>query len=371
MAILAWREIASISLTKNWQFTIPTEGSYFRISHTIGDPIPGTLRAAIGQSIEGIVFDRRLIGYKPGMEEGQFFVKPDNIARTIAVQRLDDFLIGWIIRIEELIDLATELPLSIDDIENLRIELNSKALEADLALLAASTTAALGSKANTSHQHQIENINNLAIALGEKAIASNVTAALAGKSPVGHGHQVSDVSGLQPSLDGKALKSELPQLGTTPPSNPANGLIWHEVTADRIESWIYINAKWQSLTTYRFDFPAQTGFAGGFYSLFLPLDHRYQYLFLELSTYCDYNGISPINTTTDFFKVTIWTTSDATVNVVADTGPLANSELKRVVAINATFSPTDKEFVEHRVLKTGNAPGVRIASSLTYRLIRK
>jgi hypothetical protein len=407
LAILAWREIGNISLTKNWQYTAPTDGSYFRISHTIGDPVPGTLRAAIGQSIEGIVFDRRLIGYKPGMEEGQFFTKPENIARTIAIQRLDDFLIGWIIKIEELIDLATQLPLSIDDIENLRLELNAKAAITDLTALAASTTTALGGKAPISHQHQITDVAGLAIALGEKAIASDVTTALAGKSPVGHGHGISDVTGLQTSLDTKAIasevttalagkspvghghgigdvtglqtsldakadKTELPKLSTTPPSNPTAGTIWSELlSSNRVETWIYINSKWQSLSTYKFDFPSKDSFGNGFYSLFLPLDHRYDYLFIQLSTYCDYNGSSPINATTDFFKVVIWVTSDATLNVVADTGALPNSELKKVVAINTIFSPTDKEFLEHRVLKTGSAPGTRIASSLTYRLIRK
>ncbi|PAX58365.1 hypothetical protein [Brunnivagina elsteri] len=378
--LLAWRTIGNIQLSEQWQLTNISTGNLYRITHTIDGKPSGTLRAAIGQEVESIIFDRRLIGYRSGVLEGQLFNIPDGIpSRRIAIQRLDSLPVNWTVKIEELIDLATELPLSIDDIEDLRIELNAKAAASDVAALSATTATALSGKSPAIHQHEIADINGLAIALDEKVESTDLAASeqlilaqVAQKSSIGHSHAIADTTGLQASLDAKADKTELPKLSTTPPSNPTAGTIWSELlSSNRVETWIYINSKWQTLSTYRFDFPSKDSFGNGFYSLFLPLDHRYDYLFIELSTYCDYNGSSPINGTTDFFNVVIWVTSDATVNVVADTGALPNSELKKVVTINTIFSPTDKEFLEHRVLKTGSAPGVRIASFLTYRLIRK
>jgi hypothetical protein len=198
--LLAWRNIATVALTKEWKYTVATSASFFRISHTIDSPTLGTLRGAIGQSIEGIVFDRRLMGYKPGLQEGQLFILPNEIeSRFLAIQRLDDLATNWNIRIEELINLATTLPLSIDDIENLRNLLNAKAA--------------------SNHQHQITDVSGLAIALDEKLDTTDLAASeqlliaqIAQKSPIGHGHVIADTTGLQADLDSKALTNHQHQI---------------------------------------------------------------------------------------------------------------------------------------------------------------
>lgn len=371
MAILAWREIGNISLTKNWQYTLPTEGSYFRISHIIGDPVPGTLRAAIGQSIEGIVFDRRLVGYKSGTEEGQFFAKSDDFDRRIAIQRLDDFVIGWIVKIEELIDLATQLPLSIDDIENLRLELNAKAAVDDLTALAATTTTALGGKAPISHQHQIADVENLAIALDTKAIASEVVSGLADKSPVGHGHGIGDVTGLETSLGEKAIAGNMPEAGATPPASPINGKIWHELDTNgsHVETWIRFNNRWQSLAIYplNFTFSGST-FAGGSFSNNASLIGTHDYLFIDATVACRYNGTPDAN---NFYKTQLFLSSPTTDVLIYDSQPMTASPNKITTAINQVFSIAIDQVFQHRVVRQGNAPGALIGTAFRYRIIRK
>jgi Phage tail repeat like len=228
--ILAWRQIGIIPISDQWQLTNKTNASIFRITHQINNQPVDTLRAVIAQEAESVVFDRRLIGYKVGVVEGQLFVLPEGIEkRRLAVQRIDKVLsTDWTIKIEELIDLAVNLPLPISDIDGLQAALDSKLDDgefgelgdfvAQLALKAniSDVETGLNSKSNTGHGHQVFEVVGLESELSQiqadlsgKAIASDVTTALAGKSAVGHGHGISDVTGLQTALDTKAITADV------------------------------------------------------------------------------------------------------------------------------------------------------------------
>jgi Phage tail repeat like len=228
--ILAWRQIGIIPISDQWQLTNKTNASIFRITHQINNQPVDTLRAVIAQEAESVVFDRRLIGYKVGVVEGQLFVLPEGIEkRRLAVQRIDKVLsTDWTIKIEELIDLAVNLPLPISDIDGLQAALDSKLDDgefgelgdfvAQLALKAniSDVETGLNSKSNTGHGHQVFEVVGLESELSQiqadlsgKAIASDVTTALAGKSAVGHGHGISDVTGLQTALDTKAIAADV------------------------------------------------------------------------------------------------------------------------------------------------------------------
>ncbi|PAX52012.1 hypothetical protein [Brunnivagina elsteri] len=266
------------------------------------------------------------------------------------------------------------LPIAISDVALLQQVLTSKAdtIHGHSINQIEDLSTSLAAKASTNHSHIINDINDLSTVLNGKANNSHIQeiGTITGlATALSNAATVVYVDGLITVLNNKI--NAISVTSSTVPNNPFPGQIWHEVSSANqlVEDWIYLNSSWYSLHTYQFDFPSPTSFQGGFNSLFLPLDHRYQYFFTELSTYCDYNGA--LIDANNYFKVVVWMTSDNTVTIVADTGALPNSEFKTVVPINAAFSPTNKEFVEHRTLKTGNAPGTRIASSLKYRLIRK
>jgi Phage tail repeat like len=365
LTLLAWREIGVINLTKQWQFTNLTSAAFFRITHTLGGSSTGTLRAAIGQSIEEIVFDRRLIGYKTGIEEGQLFVKPEDVeSRVLALQRLDDFPVSWSVKVEELINLATSLPLAIDDIENLRIELNAKAA--------------------TIHQHQVSDVDGLQSSLDTKAATSEVTAlatstalSLTGKASIAHGHQISDISELQTNLDAKALKIEIPQCSILPPVNLSTGLIWNEVNSSDqlVESWIWINNRWQSVHQYHFDWAAGASVVQSSFTLISPLDIRYDYLFTGMLVYYIYNGPPPSSGSSDYYKIAVAGIAGNTYTVIVDSGVLAGSQVSVLIPIPniqpVVTGAASIRALEYRHFKVGNAQGSRIGTTLKYRLVRK
>ncbi|AFZ01627.1 hypothetical protein [Calothrix sp. PCC 6303] len=202
--MLFWREIGAITLAQNWAYTELTNSNLFRITHQIDNQPPDALRAVIGQETEDIVFDRRLMGYKLGAVEGQLIVMPEGVSeRRLAVQRLDRVVgTNWTIKIEELIDLAINLPLPISEVEGLEAELAEKAIASEVE-------SALEQKAPTIHNHDISSINGLESALEQKAITSEVESALLDKAPTVHGHQISDVTGLEVELSEKAIASEV------------------------------------------------------------------------------------------------------------------------------------------------------------------
>ncbi len=295
--LLAWRTIATLSLTKQWQYTELTAASFFRITHVLSGQPLGTVRGSIGQSIEAIVFDRRLIGYRPGFEEGQLFVKPEAVDnRPLALQRLDELSVNWTVKVEELINLATSLPLSIDEIANLRDLLNTKAPTqhqhlisdvpglaialdekvdaADLATSEQLIFAQIAQKAPIGHGHVISDVTGLSDELAAKAIAIDVSTALNSKSPIVHGHGIADVAGLENELE--EAKSII--ISQNPPTNPYLGLWWHETNAQGlVDLWQWDGSVWVSGEKSVFVTQSGTGTT----QAFIPLSSKYNYRWLQ------------------------------------------------------------------------------------------
>lgn len=96
--------------------------------------------------------------------------------------------------------LKTEIP----DTSGLatKTQLSGYATKTQLGNYATTTalTQGLAGKANTSHTHEIANINGLQTALDAKAATTEV-------APKTHTHAISDVTNLQTTLDGKAASS--------------------------------------------------------------------------------------------------------------------------------------------------------------------
>jgi hypothetical protein len=430
--MLFWREIGAITLAQNWAYTELTNSNLFRITHQIDNQPPDTLRAVIGQETEDIVFDRRLMGYKLGAVEGQLIVMPEGISeRRLAVQRLDRVVgTNWTIKIEELIDLAINLPLPISEVEGLESELAEKAIasEVEAALLGKAPTvhghgisdvtglgaelaekaiaseveAALLGKAPTVHGHGISDVSGLEAELAEKAIASEVEAALLGKAPTVHGHGISDVTGLEAELAEKAIASEvttalagkaptvhgheivdinglLALLETLEPINnviesvnqplsPFRGLIWNELASNGllIESWVWRNA-WVSLTNYKMDHFGPSGTFGASVSYQIPLDDRYNYYFKDFFVHCIYS--SGTVDATNFFRSVI--SVQPTGIEIANSGAIPNDGLSKRFPVNQLFVPQVGERLTHNPQEVGTAPNARIAMSLSYNLVRK
>ena len=357
--LLVWREIANISLTKQWQFTELTSASLYRIKHTVSANPSGTLRAAIGQSTESIVFDRRMIGYRLGTEEGHLFNKPAGIdTRFLALQRLDDIAVTWTVKIEELIDLAELLPLPISQIANLQ--------------------DALDSKAQNPHQHAISDIAGLTATLAQKVETNDLTASeqlvlaqVATKAPVNHTHAVADISGLVELI--QSIQSPMPVdfvTSKTIPTSPFDGLAWNELDTDGrlIETWVYLNSRWQSLSKYSFDYWGPTSNIGGNVSYNIPFDSRYDYLFKDFLVNCMY-GTGTVDATTNYWRAII--TTQPTGTTFANSGAIPNDGLSKLFSVNQIFVPAQGERALLMFQKYGNAPGARLSISLRYHLLRK
>ena len=358
--LLVWREIANISLTKQWQFTNFTSAALYRITHAVSANPSGTLRAAIGQSLESVVFDRRLIGFKSGSEEGHLFVKPSGISsRFLALQRLDDIPVTWTVKIEELIDLAESLPLPIFQIDGLQ--------------------TALDSKAQNLHQHAISDITGLVATLAQKVETSDLTtseqlilAQVAQKAPIEHTHVVADISGLVELI--QSIQPPVPIDFVTSqavPNNPFQGLAWNELDTDGhlVESWVYANARWQSLTKYSFDYWGPTSSIAGNVAYNIPLDSRYDYLFKDFLVHCIYSGSGTVDETTNYWRAIV--TTQPTGTTFARSGAIPNDNMSKLFPLNQIFVPTSGERLLLMYQKYGSPPGAKIGVSLRYHLLRK
>lgn len=356
--LLVWREIANISLTKQWQFTNFTSAALYRITHAVSANPSGTLRAAIGQSLESVVFDRRLIGFKAGSEEGHLFVKPSGINdRFIALQRLDDIPVTWTVKIEELIDLAESLPLPISQIAGLQ--------------------TALDSKAQNQHQHAISDIAVLTATLAQKVetadlIASEqlILAQVAIKAPLEHTHAVADIAGLVELIQSMQPPTPIDFVTSqTVPSSAFQGLAWNELDTDGrlVETWVYINARWQSLTKYSFDYWGPTSNIGGNVSYNIPFDSRYDYLFKEFLVNCTYGA--GIVDATNYWRAIV--TTQPTGTTFANSGAIPGDNLSKLFPVNQIFVPSQGERALLMFQKYGNAPGARLGISLRYHLLRR
>ncbi|BAZ36962.1 hypothetical protein NIES4101_28830 [Calothrix sp. NIES-4101] len=323
--LLAWRTIGVIQLSEQWQLTNISATNLYRITHTIDGNPSGTLRAAIGQETESIIFDRRLIGYRPGVLEGQLFIKPDGIEnRRLALQRLDKDAVNWLVKIEELIDLATSLPLPISDIDGLQDALDSKA-----------STDALAEKAAVEHIHEIADIDGLLDLIESLEPINNVISSV-------------DI-----------------------PSSVFEGLIWNELDENNslIESWFYLNSRWQSITKYSLDYWAPTSSISGSTSYNIAMDDRYDYLFKDFLVNCIYSGAGTVDGTTNYWRAIV--TTQPTGTTFANSGAIPNDSLSRRFSLNQIFQPAQGERLLLMYQKYGSPPGVKIGVNLRYHLLRK
>lgn len=336
--LLAWRTIGVIQLSEQWQLTNVSTGNLYRITHTIDGNPSGTLRAAIGQEAESVIFDRRLIGYKSGALEGQLFIKPSGIEnRKLALQRLDKDAVSWFVKIEELIDLATSLPLPISDIDGLQDALDGKVGNADL---------------EASEQSLLAQINQ--------------------KSPIEHNHEIADIDGLLELLQSvqpinSVVTSQLP------PNDPFTGLIWHEVTSagEIVESWIYASDLWKSLTTYTFQYFAGSNSISSGVAYAIPLKAGFDYYFLNFQTYILYSSSSPIDSTTNHWRV-LWGMQQAGINVANSQAiPYSENALSVDRPLNLLHSPIAGERLLCMFNKTGSPPNARLASIIWYKLVKR
>ncbi|GJD16366.1 hypothetical protein RIVM261_013220 [Rivularia sp. IAM M-261] len=358
--LLVWREIANINLTKQWQFTNFTSAALYRITHAVSANPSGTLRAAIGQSLESVVFDRRLIGFKAGSEEGHLFVKPSGISdRFLALQRLDDIPVTWTVKIEELIDLAESLPLPISQIAGLQ--------------------TALDSKAQNPHQHTISDIAGLTASLAQKVETSDLTASeqlilaqVAIKAPLEHTHAVTDIAGLVELIQSMQPPTPIDFVTSQSiPSSPFQGLVWNELDTNErlVETWVYINARWQSLTKYSFDYWGPTSSIAGNVAYNIPFDSRYDYFFKDFLVHCIYSGSGTVDAATNYWRAIVTTQPQGTT--FANTGPIPNDNLSKLFPINQIFVPQQGERVLLMYQKYGSPPGAKIGISLRYHLLRR
>lgn len=340
--LLVWQTIGTIVLTTEWQFTELSAGSLYRITHAVSGNSSGTLRAVIGQEVESVVFDRRLIGYKPGVLEGQFFIKPAEVeSRRLAVQRLDVLSPVWTIKIEELIDMAVTFPLPISDIDGLQQALDVKLDDTDLVNI----------------QGQID----------EKADASEVETALSGKAPTIHGHVTDDITGLTQLIEFLQPRSNII---TSPdiPIDPFPGLIWHEINANNlVESWVFLN-RWLSVTKYSISLPSPTNGIGATASYVIPVDFRYDYFFADVMLHCDYNVTSTLNSSNNWEMIL---TVQSTGNVILNSEAILEDNISKIFEINDLYSFSAGERLQLLFQKNGTAPNIRMGVHFTYHLVRK
>lgn len=400
--LLVWREIAKLDLVKQWQFTELTDATLYRITHTVSANPSGTLRAAIGQSLESIVFDRRMIGYRLGTEEGHLFIKPEGIkSRFLALQRIDDIAVTWTVKIEELIDLAESLPLPISQIAGLQTALDNKAQnshqhnisdvagliatlaqkveKSDLTTSEQSILATVATKAPNTHQHGISDITGLTASLNQKVERIDLTASeqlilaqVSQKSPVNHKHTVADIAGLVELI--QSMQPPIPIDFVTSravPNNPFQGLGWNELDTDGrlVETWVYINARWQSFTKYSFDYWGPTSSIAGNVSYNIPFDSRYDYLFKDFLVHCIYSGSGTVDATTNYWRAIV--TTQPTGTTFTNSGAIPNDNLSKLFPVNQIFVPQQGERVLLMFQRYGNPPGVRIGVSLRYNLLRR
>jgi Phage tail repeat like len=275
----------------------------------------------------------------------------------------------------------------------------------DAKAAASDVITALAGKAPVGHGHGITDVTGLQTALDAKAAASDVITALAGKAPVGHGHGITDVTGLQTALDAKAAASEVQTalngkspvahghipseingltafiqslqpvaniiVSATVPANPFVGLVWNEVNTNSnlIESWNYLNNRWQSITKYRSDYYAPSAAISGSVSYVIPFDDTREYLFKEFLINCIYSNGAPIDATTTYWRAII--TTQPTGNTFASSGAIPNDSLSKRFTLDAVFAPATGERLMLMYQKIGNAPSAKIGTSFTYHLLRK
>jgi hypothetical protein len=99
---MAWVSIATISLTNNWNFTLPTVGEWFRVRHSLPNNVSKTGLIAQASTTGGI----ELLGIRKLYSKSQAdiyqFIQPDCWSqRVIAVRgRWMSSKVPWLVSID-------------------------------------------------------------------------------------------------------------------------------------------------------------------------------------------------------------------------------------------------------------------------------
>jgi hypothetical protein len=306
-------------------------------------------------------------------------------------------------------------PIALSDVSNLQAELNNKAstnhgheiinvngLSENLTQLedgvafAANQIAALGqaqstnnnslqsqlnNKAPINHQHQLTDVNGLIDAIASCVDTTELATALNTKADIQHNHAIIDIQGLADELASKAslvgviseLNKLFPTYSANPPSLPFSG-VWHEIdnAANIIESWIHVNNRWRSLTKYNSDLWSLSSTISSTATLLLPIDIRYDYLFVDGLVNCSYNGNTVADNNTNWNCVLLKRKlQTGNTNAIAESGVIPNNNLSIRFAINQLLATVNDEHIEVRYQKTGTPVSAKIGSSFRYHLIRK
>lgn len=288
---MSWNQIATFEINRNdWTFTPLSNSSLFRIRHTsdTNDNL-GLFRGAIAQVFEDEVittFDIRKFFFRIESEV-YLFIRPEGLLRRkLAIKRLDNYAGNWDVVIEELENMPGIINIGdinnlqtalddkadlihghqIDDIQDLRTELDSiESVQLPITIDdITNLQSLLNSKASIAHNHMIDDVTNLQTQLDSKA-------------PATHFHDIEDTFGLQTELN------KIPVVSQSPPQNPVNGLIWHELDGNNLikESWIRINNLWQSPI---YSTSGNNGLEAGSTTFWhIPLDVNYNYYLIDFS----------------------------------------------------------------------------------------
>jgi hypothetical protein len=254
--------------------------------------------------------------------------------------------------------------------------------------------------ASVAHEHAIDEITGLQIALDGKASANHehpisgidgLVSVLDGKASAIHSHLISDVTNLQTTLDDKvssttlantvsvlqgeinqkANTTQLPIWSQSEPINPTNNLTWYELASDSNlkNKWLRINNSWMS-EIQKFNL---SWFLGeGRDSSQVALDTAYNY-WLSRATINLYNTTAL--TSSSFISARIISqrnaaqtihSTDTFNNVAVVTGANVSRQL------NLLISPTGASNQLMLNINSSGSPGAaQITLSLDYQLVRK
>jgi hypothetical protein len=396
-----WRLLGRFVLTKNWQYTPPTNYQIFRIKNNFitnkdNQYLKGAISSVFLENQKVNLFDSRRLTWRNEPEIFVFDFPKALGNHRIGLRRLDDTKLIWSVEIEvlevEMSNLELSISgLSITDIAGLQQALSEKASSNQLNELEAQLLEAIANR-----QTQISNIDGLQLALNSKADAT-------------HQHQINDIDGLQLALDSKLsggnfastgdlasaivqlnqaiqlgdeanasdfeigfgnLSKLFPVISPQEPNNPYLGQIWQELDAanNLVEIWVRQGTRWVSQNLYSIDYASPTSSLAGNVSYGFPLEAGFDYYFKSFSYHCLYS--SGTVDAANYWRALF--TTQPMGQTFADSAAIPNNgNLTITKSLNALFSPAPGERLLLMLNKYGAAPGARIGVNLKYRRVRK
>lgn len=364
---MSWRLLGRFVLTKNWQYTTPTNYQIFRlknnfISNRDNQYLKGAISSVFLENQKVNLFDSRRLSWRNEQEIFVFDFPKALGSQRIGLRRLDDTKLIWSVDIEVFEVEMSNLELSINglaitDVDGLQLALSEKASKSELTQLEQELLAAIANLQPPS----VGDIPGLQDALNSKASTTQLTEAIANL-------QTQTEDELETGFAN--LVGLLPKTSIEEPTNPFVGLVWNEIdtNGELEESWIRQGNRWVSQTLYSLDYPSPTSSITGSVSYGFPLNNSYDYLFKEFSYFCQYS--SGTVDATNFWRCLF--TTQPTGQTFADSGAIANTNAaSQVVPLNVLFSPAVGERLLLMINKVGAAPGARVGAGLKFRRVRK